>query len=69
METTFELIIKYLNKDADKKDLELYNYKLDGSKIEVRYSFNPEYDWDLNYRDHETNEIDLLDYISFVCQL
>lgn len=69
MKTTYELIEQYLNRDNSKKDLDLHSYNLNGSKIEVRYSFNPEYDWDLTYRDHEDDCIDLLDYISFVCQL
>lgn len=64
---TYDLILKFLISEiGNKKDLRIYEYDLNGSKINIRYSFNPEYDWDLKYISYENSSLDLLDYISFL---
>lgn len=65
---TVELIEKFLISIIGRKhQLNIVEYKLDGSSIFIEYSYNPQYDWDLTYISYGNEErIDLLDYITFL---
>ena len=69
MKTTYELLFAYLSINIDKKDLRLDRFLLNGSTIILEYSYNPQYDWDMTYISDEVLTVELLDYITFVCQL
>ena len=69
MKTTHELLFAYLSINIDEKDLRLDRFLLNGSTITLEYSYNPQHDWDMTYIRDEALTVELLDYITFVCQL
>ena len=67
---TFGLLEKYLSDYTSHKDVTLNEFEINGSIIKLRYSYNPEYDWDKEYISYDNKiEIDLLDYITYVYNL
>ena len=74
METS-DLLEKYLREKCLKEetsytDITLDDYDINGSVIELTYSYKPNYDWAKNAKDYisydNTMKIYLLDYITWV---
>ena len=64
---THELLETYLKSQFKYKDLTLNDYELNGSIIKLRYSYNPEYDWNMDMISYDNKlEIELLDYITWI---
>lgn len=67
---TFGLLEKYLQENTSYIDVTLNDYELNGSVIKLRYSYNPNYDWDKDYVSYDNKmEIEMLDYITWVYNL
>lgn len=68
MKTTPELIrLYFLSLNYDIKEPSVDGYDLDGSIITINYSYSS--DWVEGFRPIEFLKVELLDYITFVCQL
>ena len=64
---TYKLLEKYLKENVSYIDIRLDDYEINGSLIKLKYSYNPNYDWDKDYISYENLlEIELLDYITWI---
>ncbi len=58
---------KYLKEETSYTDINLDDYEINGSVIELRYSYKPNYDWDMESVSYDnTIRVYLLDYITWV---
>ena len=64
---TFNLLEKYLNENVSYEDATLNDFEINGSIIKLRYSYNPNYDWDKDYISYDNIiELQLLDYLTWI---
>jgi hypothetical protein len=58
---------KYLKEETSYTDITLDDYEINGSVIELTYSYKPNYDWKKDYISYDnTMRIYILDYITWV---
>ncbi len=64
---TFNLLEKYLKENVSYEDTTLNDFEINGSIIKLRYSYNPNYDWQKDYVSYDNvMEVQLLDYMTWI---
>ena len=64
---TFNLLEKYLKENVSYEDTTLNDFETNGSIIKLRYSYNPNYDWQKDYVSYDNiMEVQLLDYMTWI---
>ena len=63
----FNLLEKYLKENVSYEYTTLNDFEINGSIIKLRYSYNPNYDWQKDYVSYDNvMEVQLLDYMTWI---